>query len=148
MEAIVFTGIQATGKSSFYTACFFRSHVRISLDLLRTRHREKRLLELCLSTGQPFVVDNTNPMRTDRERYVAPARAHGFRVVGYYFESAIGPALARNQARPPEVRVPERGVLSAYGRLQVPKLDEGFDELHFVRLADDGLRVEEWRDDL
>jgi hypothetical protein len=39
MEAIIFIGVQATGKSSYFRDRFFGTHVRISLDLLKTRHR-------------------------------------------------------------------------------------------------------------
>lgn len=60
MEAVIFCGVQASGKSGFYRERFFRTHVRVSLDLLRTRHREKLFLHLCLESGQRFVVDNTN----------------------------------------------------------------------------------------
>jgi predicted kinase len=74
VEAVIFTGIQASGKSAFYKERFFHSHVRISLDLLRTRHREAVLLKTCLELRQPFVVDNTNPAATDRARYIALAR--------------------------------------------------------------------------
>ena len=44
------------------------------------------MLELCLRERQPFVVDNTNPTAADRRRYVDPARAAGFRVIGYLVE--------------------------------------------------------------
>src|SRR5919202_3032505 len=110
MEAVIFVGIQASGKSSFYRERFFRTHVRLSLDMLRTRHRERLLLRACLEAKQPFVVDNTNPRAADRARYVEPARAAGFRIVGYYFPAALGEALARNAARPPAERVPAKGV--------------------------------------
>ena len=96
MEAIVFTGVQGSGKSSFYKERFFTSHVRISLDLLRTRNREQRLLDLCLETEQRFVIDNTNPTREERAKYIGSARATGFRVVGYYFQSQIQVCLDRN----------------------------------------------------
>lgn len=69
MEAVIFVGLQASGKSSFYTERFFSTHVRISLDLLRTRNRERRLLTACLETQQPFVIDNTNPSREERTKY-------------------------------------------------------------------------------
>ena len=36
MEAIIFVGLPGSGKSSFYKERFFDSHVRISLDLLKT----------------------------------------------------------------------------------------------------------------
>ena len=61
MEAVVFIGIQGSGKSSFYRERFSTSHVQISLDLLKTRKREQRALDECLRTMQSFVIDNTNP---------------------------------------------------------------------------------------
>ena len=74
-EAIIFIGIQGAGKSTFFRERFFDTHVRINLDMLRTRTREKALLEACLQSGQSFVVDNTNPLAEDRKRYLEPARA-------------------------------------------------------------------------
>ena len=79
----------ASGKSSFYRERFFRTHVRINLDMLKTRHREKRLMEVCLETGVPFVIDNTNPAIADREPYIRAAKAAGCRMVGFYFQSRI-----------------------------------------------------------
>lgn len=52
MEAIILIGIQDSGKSTFYRERFFDTHVRISLDQLKTRHREAAFLHTCLSTGQ------------------------------------------------------------------------------------------------
>ena len=56
MEAVIFVGIQASGKSTFYKERFFDTHVRLNLDMLRTRHREKLLLRACLEGKQPFVL--------------------------------------------------------------------------------------------
>src|SRR5256885_16229410 len=86
MEAVIVIGIQGSGKSHFYRERFFNSHLRISMDLLKTRARERRLLELCLQTQQPFVVDNTNATVANRASYIGVARGRGFRVVGYFFE--------------------------------------------------------------
>jgi hypothetical protein len=55
MEAVILIGIQGSGKSTFYRKRFFDTHMRISLDLLRTRHREKLLLRACLEGTQSFV---------------------------------------------------------------------------------------------
>src|ERR1700732_3621890 len=68
MEAIIFIGIQGAGKSTFYRERFFDTHVRINLDMLRTRKREEQLLAACLDAGQSFVVDNTNPQASDPAR--------------------------------------------------------------------------------
>ena len=140
MEAVILIGLQASGKTSFYKEHFFSTHVRISLDLLRTRHREQRFLALCLETRQPFVIDNTNPTVEDRSRYIGVASEAGFRVVGHYFASKVQECLQRNQAR--GAPVPEVGVLSTAKRLQIPSLNEGFDDLCYVRLTDNGFLVE------
>ena len=47
MEAVIFSGLQGAGKSSFYLARFFTTHVRINLDMLKTRRRERMLLDAC-----------------------------------------------------------------------------------------------------
>jgi predicted kinase len=146
VEAIIFVGIQGSGKSSFYQEHFFRTHLRLNLDMLRTRHRERLLLVACIEAQQPFVVDNTNPRATDRARYVAPARAAGFCVVGYYFRSALGEALGRNAARPLAERVPAKGVAGTHKALELPTLAEGFDALYGVTLTSAGFAVQEWCD--
>ena len=149
MEAVIFVGIQAAGKSSFYKERFFNTHLRINLDMLKTRHRERVLLRACIDLQQPFVIDNTNPTIEERARYIAPAKAAGFRVVGYYFQSRVQDCLARNERRDPRERVPDRAIGGTARRLQLPSLAEGFDMLHYVRIADDGsFRVEEWADEV
>ncbi|MCB9874647.1 MAG: AAA family ATPase [Planctomycetaceae bacterium] len=146
MEAVVFIGLQASGKSSFYKERFFSTHVRISLDLLRTRNRERRLLTACLETQQPFVIDNTNPTREERAKYIDAAKAAKYSVVGYYFRSSANECLARNQMRTEPV--PDVGILSTAKKLELPTLEEGFDALKYVRLAEAGFVVEEWNDEV
>ena len=146
MQAIIFCGIQATGKSTFYKQRFFNSHIRISMDLLRTRNREQRLLALCLDTQARFVVDNTNPTVAERGRYIEPAKQAGYHIVGYFFHSAAQPALARNRERAAPERVPDRGILGTRARLELPTYAEGFDELHYVRIGPAGtFMVEPWQ---
>ena len=149
MEMILFIGGQAAGKSTFYQQHFRDTHVRINLDMLRTRHREAILLEACLRMKQPFVVDNTNPTLEDRQRYIPLARAAGFRVVGYYFAIPLEAALRRNARREGRQLIPEKGVLATYRRLQRPAWSEGFDTLHVVHpVGGHRFRVEDWRDAL
>jgi predicted kinase len=143
MEAIVLCGLQGAGKTTLYRDRWLETHVRVSMDLLRTRAREAALLELCLSTRQPFAVDNTNPSPADRRRYVEPARAAGFRVVGYLVDARPDEAIGRNAQREGRRRIPERGVLGTAKRLIRPVPEEGFDELwHATPAAGGGWRVE------
>lgn len=135
VEAVIFVGGQGSGKTTFYREKFFDTHVRINLDMLRTRHREKLLLEACIAAQQSFVVDNTNPTPADRARYLAPARAAGFRVIAYFFSTPMREALRRNNLRKAKQRVPPVAIAGTFKRIQRPKLDEGFDEIHTVELT-------------
>ena len=146
MEAVLFCGIQACGKSSFYQEKYFHTHVRISLDQIRTRHRERRLLAACIETQQPFVIDNTNPTVADRKRYFELLKPTDYRVVGFYFQSKVERCLLRNANR--ETRVPDVAILATAKRLQIPTRAEGFDALFYVKITDDGFVTEEWKDEV
>lgn len=147
MEAVILVGIQAAGKSTFYRERFFATHVRISLDLLRTRHRERSLLAWCLSHGQRFVVDNTNVTATGSAAYINPARAAGFRVIGYVFEVSVPASIMRNTGRPQAEQVPAKAIGGTRKRLEWPSRDEGFDDLHYMRVdPTGGFLIEEWHD--
>jgi predicted kinase len=147
MQAILFIGIPATGKSTFYQQRFFSTHVRINLDMLKTRRREDIFLEACLRARQPFVVDNTNVSVAERAKYIRLARAAGFRVTGYVFDSDLAAAIERNQARSGKALIPEKGVRARYHQLELPRLDEGFDALYTVSInPTGGFIVEEWHD--
>ncbi len=121
MHAVVLIGIPASGKSSFYATRFAATHLRINLDMLRTRHREAELVATCLRLQQPFVVDNTNATAAERARYIEPARAAGFRVEGYYLGAKLAECLARNAARQGAARIPDQGVISISNRLELPR---------------------------
>jgi predicted kinase len=137
MEAIIFVGIQAAGKSTFFKERFFDTHVRINLDTLRTRRREEILLTACVQSGQPFVVDNTNPLPADRSRYLGPARAAGFRTIAYFFDAPLGDAMRRNNLRMGKQKIPTLAVAGTFKKLVPPSAEEGFDEIYTVQLTPD-----------
>ena len=141
---MVFVGLQASGKSTFYQQRFFRTHVRINLDMLKTRHRETLLLRACIEMKQPFVVDNTNPTLAERAKYIGAVRAAGFQVVGYYFLTNVGECITRNSRRDVRERVPAKGIAGTAKRLVVPALSEGFEQIYYVNtLPDRAFRVME-----
>ncbi len=144
MELIIFIGLQASGKSSFYRARFSHSHLRLNLDMLRTRHREKLLFEACLSSKTSCVIDNTNPHPEDRARYIRPALEAGFRVRGFYFRSSLMECIKRNATRPERERVPERGLRGTSAQLKLPRLEEGFHQLSYVWIEAGELQVAPW----
>ena len=149
MDVIIFIGIQATGKSAFYQQRFADTHIRLNLDMLKTRHREKILLRACLEAKQPFVVDNTNVTRESRAEYISLAKASRFRVIGYYFKSALQSAIERNDRRGGKARIPARGIVATHRKLELPSYDEGFDRLFYVEIGDGGaFIVKEWIDEV
>ncbi|HKQ87290.1 MAG TPA: ATP-binding protein [Candidatus Acidoferrales bacterium] len=138
MEAVIFVGVQGSGKTTFYRERFADTHVRISLDMLRTRRREQLLLDACLQGKQSFVIDNTNPLPSDRVRYIGPARTGGFQVVAYYFETSLQDAIRRNDQRAGKKKIPVAAVAGTFKRTQPPKLAEGFDALYVVTISAEG----------
>lgn len=136
MEAVIFIGIQGSGKSSFYRERFFNTHVRISLDMLRTRHREGVLFRACLAAKQPFVIDNTNPLPSDRARYIPEAKGAGFRVIGYHFETSLQDAMRRNNQRAGKEKIPAVALAGTLKKLQAPGFQEGFDAIYTVTISD------------
>ena len=142
-ELVIFIGIPGSGKTSFYKERFFPSHMYVSLDQVKSRSAERELLKFCLSRNKNCLIDNTNVQRWDRARYIAAAKSCGFRVIGYCFVTKKDDALVRNAQRPESSRVPDIAIHSAYAKMEYPKMREGFDELYFVRMTDDGFSVED-----
>ncbi|MDQ0171272.1 ATP-binding protein [Paenibacillus tundrae] len=143
MECIIFVGIQASGKSTFYQANFFKTHMRINLDMLRTRHREQIYLTASLEAKQPFVIDNTNPTIEERKKYIDAAKRNRFKVVGYYFEPDYELSYARNELREGAAKIPEVGLKSTMKNLQMPTYAEGFDTLYLIRSVNGEFEVEQ-----
>lgn len=130
VEAIVLCGLQASGKSTLVRSRWYATHLRLNLDMLRTRAREDVVLHACLAAKVPVVIDNTNPTRAQRQRYLQLVRAAGYeRAALCYVMCSVDEALRRNAQRPESERVPELAIRGTAAKLQVPTLDEGWDAL-------------------
>ncbi|WP_180171035.1 AAA family ATPase [Acinetobacter sp. YH12027] len=138
MQLIIFTGVQASGKSTFYMLNLYHSHLRINLDMLKTRHRENMIFEAGLASKTKMVIDNTNPDWEARARYIQRAIDAGFEVIAYYFETDLDSTLKRNSFREGKAHIPEVGVRATYRKLQVPSQDEGFDLIFKIKIISHG----------
>lgn len=145
--AVIMIGIQGSGKSEFCRRYLSDGYVRINLDTLKTRARERKSFETCLCEGTSFVVDNTNPTKTDRARYIPAAKAAGYRIIGCFMQSDLDACITRNEKRAGKERIPVIAILGTFNRLEMPSLEEGFDELYYI--ANDGVEMTpmDWRAD-
>ena len=135
MNAVLFIGLQAAGKSTFYERFFARTHLRISRDLVNTKARELRLIELCIGSKRDFVIDNTNPTVARRAPYIALAKSAGYHLAGYYFVPDVKASLERNAGRIGKAKIPVPGIYRTNKILQRPTYGEGFDILYEVTLT-------------
>ena len=144
---IILIGIPASGKTTFYRRFFKGSFEHINLDTLHTRNNEQQIIESCIADGKSFVVDNTNPAKDDRCRYIPLAKASGYHVVAVYFESKVSDCIARNANRTGKARIPDTAVASISNKLELPEASEGFDEMYFVRIENGEFIIMPWRED-
>lgn len=144
MNGIIFIGPQASGKSTFYLQNFYNTHIRINMDMLKTRYREKIIFNACLEGKQPCVIDNTNPTKEERTSYIESFKKHQFDVIGYFFDASFDDCMTRNSLRIDNELVPDIGIKGTFKKLQKPTFDEGFSKLFLVKTLHNSFIVEEW----
>ena len=141
MELVIFVGLQASGKSTFFRTHFEATHTHVSKDLFRhnknRNRRQAQLIEAALQEGNPVVVDNTNPTVEERRPLVALGREYGAKILGYYFDSRVSECLERNRSREGKARVPEVAIYATAKKLTRPSYSEGLDDLFCVRISGD-----------
>lgn len=141
---VICIGIPASGKSTF-SVTQLPGFLRINLDQLHTRAREKKAFEKALTDGISFVIDNTNISAAGRQRYIVPAKNAGYRLVGLYFKSSIKECLERNKGRTGTACVPDAAIKHMGKSIELPDYSEGFDELYHIEMGSSSYVVSEWK---
>ena len=141
-ECVIFVGLPASGKTTFYRQRFSATHRHISKDhwpsASNKEARQAALISAALSENVSIVIDNTNPSIRERASVIALARAHGARIIGYYFTATTREAVGRNRGREGKGRVPDVAIFTKAKHMSPPTTAEGFDELYAVAIRDDG----------
>lgn len=149
MELIIFIGLQASGKTTFFRTYFAKTHELVSKDLMRNNRnrarRQTQLIETALVAGSSLVVDNTNATLEDRASLIQIGRIYAAEIIGYFFQSHLKYCLDRNQQREGKARVPDVAIYATNKRLRYPSYAEGFDKLYHVRMTDSfNFEVRKW----
>ncbi len=152
MELIIFTGLQASGKSTFYQTHCAATYEHISMDLLQhnknPRKRQLVLIENALQAQQSVVVDNTNPTVEDRQPLIQLGHLYGAKIVGYYFEATVHQCIERNKQRVGKAKVPDVAIYATAKKMVHPAYIEGFDLLYNVSISENGtFIVRAWIED-
>jgi predicted kinase len=141
VELVIFVGLQASGKSTFFRERFATTHELVSKDLFpnnkNRNRRQTQLIEAALGAGSSVIVDNTNPTVEDRRALIELGRELGAKIVGYYFDSTVRQCVGRNRRRAGKDQVPDVAIFATAKRLVLPSYSEGFDELFRVRVTDE-----------
>ena len=139
-EAIIFIGLQGSGKTTYFKDQFAATHAHVSRDIQETAQREMASIRQCLLTGHSFVVDDTNATRAVRAPYIREAKASGFRVLCYFFDTPVRTAIGRNNHRKDKKPIPVPAMLRTAKHLERPSLEEGFDEIRNITVERDPAR--------
>jgi len=170
VELVIFIGIQASGKTTYYRRRLAGEYSHVSLDnwrgkgAVRVKERAAVMAALVAAADSEgairgVVVDNTNVTAAARRRYFACAgdfaRQAGrpVRFVAFFFDADLPACLARNQRRPPPNQagpgtpyfVPPPAIAAFARQLEPPRFDEGFDRIVRVRIAGEDFQTQEVR---
>lgn len=140
----IMIGIQASGKSYFATTCL-KEYTRINLDTLRTRHKESIAFDESIKHGENIVIDNTNPTKRDRAKYINAVSGLNYKIEGYFMQSRLRDCIERNKHRTGKEKIPIKAIVATSKKLELPDYKEGFDVLYFVSFANGKTEILEWK---
>ena len=98
-----------------------------------------------IKNEENIVIDNTNPLKEDRARYISVASGHGYKIEGYFMQSRLQDCIERNEQRTGKEKVPRNAIAATSNKLELPDYDEGFDSLYFVSFDGGKTEIQEWR---
>jgi len=122
-----------------------KDYVRINLDTLHTRNKEKLVIEEAIKNKKNIVVDNTNLTKVYWARYIGAVSGNGYEMEGYFMQSKIQDCIERNKCRTGKEKIPRTAIAVTANKLEMTEYSEGFDRLYFVSIADGEMKVQDWR---
>lgn len=139
-EAVIFVGLQGSGKTTYFADHFAATHEHVSRDIQGTAEREAALIRECLRSKRSFAVDNTNATRAVRAPYIREAKAAGFTVLCCFFDIPVRTAIGRNNHRKDKKAIPVPAILRTAKQLEPPSVDEGFEAIRVIEQVEAGTK--------
>ncbi|XP_071966339.1 bifunctional polynucleotide phosphatase/kinase isoform X2 [Engystomops pustulosus] len=133
-EVVVTVGFPAAGKSSFIKEHLVsKGYVYANRDTLGTWQKCVAACEEALRNGKSIVVDNTNPDKESRSRYISCAQKAGVPIRCFLFSAPVEVAKHNNRFREMtskgHVSVNDMVINSYKSKYVAPTLSEGFSEI-------------------
>jgi len=135
-EMVIMVGPPGSGKTTFSRKCF-SDYVHVNQDTLKTADKCHRVTAEALKGGKSVVVDNQNKEKRTRKSYIELARKEGVPIRAVFLNYPKQMCFHLNAYRLLNPRVPEHRkekvpqvtIHSFYKYLEIPRCDEGFDEV-------------------
>ncbi len=122
---IVLVGPPGSGKSTLAAGYAALGYCVVNQDTLKTKAKCLAKCKEWLEAGERVVIDNTNPLKADRNQYYLIAEAHGANVSCIYFDLTQFQVRHMDAHRAATTEVPrlDKVVFHTYfKRLQVPTM--------------------------
>lgn len=133
-QVIVMVGSQGSGKSSFVSTHLKPLHYTIvNRDSLGSWQKCLAVMKSGLEAGKSVVVDNTNPDKESRKRFIEEAKSQRVRCIAVHMN--ISKEHARHNIKYREltdtshVPIPDIIINSYFTKYQAPQPEEGFDQV-------------------
>lgn len=141
LHCIIFCGLPASGKSSFYrNHLASHGYVHINCDTLKSLSKCKLLAKQTFGESKNTVVDNTNVKRDTRSEWIQLCKQHKVLPIIFYFKMSLEHVFHNNKFRkllPADgsSAVPDVVIYTQNKNLEPPTREEGAHSVFIVNFA-------------
>lgn len=132
-QMIVMVGFPASGKSSYVQEHYKNSHVRVNLDTIKKRDKERTILTAILSTGVNVVIDNTNLTIEHRKRYTDMAKDYGYSVTALCIDVPAAECISIDNKRHKSEKVGTRWINALVRSYELVNEYEDFEDVIVIK---------------
>ena len=129
---VIFMGPHRSGKTFYFNWHYAGKFIHIHSDGNQAEKEEQMLVQECIDNGADFVIDNTNKTNAGRAKYIQSAKAAGYRIIGYLFNTQISESYEQYDPNYKPEQLYSKIMSADLSQFELPDDSEGFDELYYV----------------